>query len=37
MWVGASAPKGDNQAYTIYSTDKIALKTAEEIIANCRG
>ncbi len=35
-WVGASAPTGDDQAYTIYSPDKIAIKTVEEIIANCR-
>ncbi len=34
-WVGASAPTGNDQAYTIYSTDKIAINTMEEIIVNC--
>lgn len=37
VWVGASAPTGDDQADTICSMDKIAIKTVERIIANCRG
>ncbi len=37
MWVGASAPTGNDQGFTVYLTYKTAIKTREEIIINCRG